>query len=120
MTVSPSLQPPAVAWVHIITSHRGVQVPWCGEQVITQPGSQTAHDLADHEGPGALRKPILFLSLYQACLLPSIREGGGGHRRRGREGRYRVREAISFINQITSLIINASILFYLPRTGEHL
>lgn len=80
MTVSPSLQPPAAAWVHIITSRRGVRVPRRGEQVITQPRSQTARDLADREGPGALRKPILFLSLYQACLLSGVREGGGGKR----------------------------------------
>lgn len=122
MTVSPSLQPPAVAWVHIITSRRGVQVPRHGEQVITQPESQTAHDLADHEGPGALRKPILFLSLYQACLLSRVREGGGGRRRekrkRGREGAEQ--KTISFVKQITSLIVNASIRFYFPSTKAHL
>lgn len=60
-------------------------MPRRGEQVITQPGSQTAHDLADHEGPAALRKPILFLSLYQACLLPSPTEGGGEKRERVRQ-----------------------------------
>lgn len=115
MTVSPSLQPPAAAWVHIITSRRGVRVPRRGEQVITQPRSQTARDLADREGPGALRKPILFLSLYQACLLSGVREGGRGQersrnsRRKGAE-----RKTISFIERIASLTVNASIHFYLP------
>lgn len=43
-----------------------------------------SRDLAEHGGPGALGKPILLLSLYQACLDPEAGEQAG--RPPGREG----------------------------------
>lgn len=84
--------------------------------------AQTAHDLPGHEGPGALRKPILLLPLYQACLLPGVREGGGSRmREKGKRGRAGAEQkTISFTKRITSLIVNASIRFYLPWTRAHL
>lgn len=85
MTVSPSLQPPAAARAHISASR--------GERCVARGAGhhpaqlQTARDLPAHEGPAALRKPILLLPLYQGCLLAAVREGGGGRMgEKGKEG----------------------------------
>lgn len=88
MTGSPSVRPPAVAKVHIVMSHRGAAGAIAEEQVITQPRSETAYDLADHEGPSALRKPILFpltLSGLSFAQRKPSKMGGERGREQGKE-----------------------------------
>ena len=74
MTVSPSLQPLPLPGR---TSPRptGLQGPQ-RERPSPSPEADS-RDLAERGGPGALGKPILLPSLYQACLDPQEgREAG--------------------------------------------